>query len=1101
MQITPEQKAAIESRGRVIVSASAGSGKTFVMIEKLTAAIEGGVDLDSVLAVTFTKKAAAQMKEKLRRAIIARMDGASKERRAALRLQLAKIPSAGISTIHGFCAKLLRTYFYAAGIDGSFDIISADDAAAREYKSAAADALFERYYEEDNPFFKCLLKCYRKKRSDGYLKNLILSSYERLRVNADYIGLAEGACGLYTDDGFATVAAELNGLARERYAELSEYVEEFAAGFASARPEYGKIFGEMRASLLTAAEQGVFVQPPPLAATRKPVCRTEQEKEEGERFSAFRDSLAARYKAVRGDIADLETEKRLFKESGGVAAALARVIIDFDAEYTAVKTDENKLDYNDLEHLTLRLLSDEEVKREINSKYKYVFVDEYQDVNPVQEKIISLAGGGELFLVGDVKQAIYGFRGSRSLFFAEKYDRFEGGGGSALRLSSNFRSSDGVINFVNSAFSQIMTTASCGFDYSRGSIMLRGGGYPEGFGSAEIHVFGKDEEERGELEVYSVRSGSSEVRHTREGLAVLEVVRRELKSRHFDLSSGEYVDTQPGDICILTRKRNKSAAAIVRALTDAGYPVAGAQDADILARPEVKQITDILSFIDNTEQDIPLATAMLSPLGGFTYDELSEIRVAFRSQPRSPFRECCRGYVRRFDNRIALKIKKFGERTEYLRDIAEVLDAAELIDEICEHTGLEAAYAAGGGERLKNIRRLAAEGAGLSLAAFLRKLRGGCSIAAPSSAASDSIKIMTMHASKGLEFPVVIIADICAPFRGRETGELPLDERFGFAPKYFDTENMLTGTTVLRRLANERASREELKNELNLFYVACTRAMCRLHIMAKEITRYDPLEAGAAGCYAKLFDMSRYPADIIEPREEGRAEADPTLIFAPDERLVQMLDERFMREYARADSVSLPVKSSASAIMKLYEEDGCYRPHELFAAPAETGTERGTAYHRFLELCDFRVKDTAGITEEISRFEAEGLISAGQAELLSPADLAEILAMAVFDIPEGAAVYREREFLCRMPANEILDTAADDAVLVQGAIDLLVKSDGYTIIDYKYSQRDCEALAEAYSRQLALYKNAVARITNTPPGDITAYIVNIFKKQTVRLKI
>ena len=216
MELTAQQRAAIDSAGKVIVSASAGSGKTFVMIKKLVAAIESGVDLDGVLAVTFTKKAASQMKEKLRSAIISAMADADKERRAALKLQLSKIASADISTIHSFCARLLRTYFYAVGVDGTFDIISSDDAQAREYKERAIGAMFERYYETDDENFALLLSCYRRKRGDTYLKNAILSSYEQLRINADYTALLGVADGLYTEEGFGRVIADLNADANEK---------------------------------------------------------------------------------------------------------------------------------------------------------------------------------------------------------------------------------------------------------------------------------------------------------------------------------------------------------------------------------------------------------------------------------------------------------------------------------------------------------------------------------------------------------------------------------------------------------------------------------------------------------------------------------------------------------------------------------------------------------------------------------------------------------------------------------------------------------------------------------------------------------------------
>ena len=1098
MKITEEQRAAIDSAGRTIVSASAGSGKTFVMIQKLVAAIRGGVDLDNVLAVTFTKKAAAQMKEKLRSALIAGMDGAPAEIRTRLKVQLSKISSASISTIHAFCAKLLRTYFYAVGIDGGFDIISSDDASAKDFKNRTLENMFERYYNEDNAYFKTLLKCYRKKRGDAYLKNLIVSSYEKLRINADYADILDGAAGVYAQGGFEEICTQLKEYRNAQYKLLKGEVERFASGFKAPRPEYAKILGEMLSALDMAGQTGIFDPAPPLAVTRKPVDKTEEQKLAGEKFKAFKDEITAKYKSVRGDVGDRDTERLKFNESGMIAVAFAGILKDFDREYTAVKREENKLDYNDLEHLTLKLLADESVRAEINGRYTCVFVDEYQDVNPVQERIISLVGGEDTFLVGDVKQAIYGFRGSKSLFFAEKYDRFHGGDGNALRLSSNFRSSDGVINFVNSLFSGIMTERSCGFDYSRGSAMKRGGRYPEGYGSAQIHIFGSDEEERVAPQVYSVKESGRGAEYTREGLAVLEIVERELKSKHYDLQSGEMVDTQAGDICILTRKRNRNASEIVRALTDAGYPVAGAQEANILNRPEVKRILDILSYIDNAEQDIPLTTALLSPLGGLDCDELASIRIAAKGSGRTPFRECCKKYASRFNDEIAQKLNAFYGRAERLRGLAGVFSASEIIDEILQTTGLEAAYSAGGGEKLKNIRRLCAEGGTLGTSALLAKLKDGYEISAPASASSDSIKILTMHASKGLEFPVVIIADVCAGFKGREQSEMLFDEEYGFAPKYFDYENKLTGNTVLRRLASVKESAEELKNELNLFYVACTRAMCNLHVMAREIMPFTPLGATDAGCYSKLFDISLYSPEIMEKPAAPEKRESVKLISKPDGDSGR-ISSLFMRGYGYSQSVNLPVKSSASAILKL-NDDGGYAVHALFSGEGETDSDKGTAYHRFLELCDFSVKDVAGIKDELEKFLAQGKLTDKQRSALDAEELAEILKMPVFSELGGAEIYREREFLCRMPANAVLPTEAEDGVLVQGAIDMLAQTrSGYKIIDYKYSSKSDGQLIKKYAPQLALYKKAVALITQTDESKISASIVNIYAKRQINL--
>lgn len=1094
MKLTEEQKAAIECGGKCIVSASAGSGKTFVMIEKLVAALKNGADLDSVLAVTFTKKAAAQMKEKLRSAIVEAMRTADVETKRRLKIQLTKIPSSNISTIHSFCARILRSYFFCVNIDGTFDIISADDALAQEYKSRALDNLFERYYAENNVNFMRLLSCYRRKRNDSSLRAIILEGYEKLRICADYKDILDGVKNVYTEEGFNSVCADLKSFINGRYARLEEALKEFRNNFANSKKQaYDKIFDEMQSSLKSAKEGGLFDPLPALCNSRKPA-DSDADKLSGESFKAFKDGLNKLYTSVGGDLQDGETEREAFFESGKTAVALACVLKDFDGEYAAIKRDENKLDYNDLEHLTLAVLEDEEAKKEISGQYSYVFVDEYQDVNPVQEKLVSEIGGQNLFLVGDVKQAIYGFRGSRSLFFAEKYNSFEGGGGKALRLSSNFRSSDGVINFVNGLFSDIMTTASCGFDYKNGSKMQRGGGYKEGEGVAEIHVFGKDKEEEKERDVYSVKANGAKTIRKREGLAVLEIVERELKGKHYDLKTGEYVDTQAGDICILTRKRSGSSVSeIVKTLTDAGYGVTGAQEQNICQRPEIKNIIDILSYLDNSKQDIPLATSLLSPIGGLDLNELSKIRIAFKKEGRKSFCDCCKDYALR-DDLTAKKLRRFYRRTDYLKDLAEILTAPEVIDRIFEGTGLEAEYKADGGEKLKNIRRFSKEAEGLSVSKFLKKLKdGGYDIPAPPAASSDSIKIMTMHASKGLEFPVVIIADICATFKGRDFSEIPFIEKYGFAPKCHDTENLLFRSTVLRRLALAKWENEELVNELNLFYVACTRAMCKLHIMAEEAKPYNMLDSLSAKSYSKLFDMEKFGYEVMEKRAdfEGTRKLQ-RIISAPDEELKAEIAEKFQRPYGYENSVNLPVKSSASALYMKEFEKPSYAVKELFPEEKSGGAERGTAYHVFLQHCDFSVKDEHGIQAEIEKLLKEGKLSNEQVNLLNIGELCEILCMPVFENMKGATLYREQEFLCRMPAKEVLDCEAEDGILIQGAIDLLAVKDGNVwIVDYKYSGKEDELLVQTYSKQLLLYKNATQIILKCGEDKIHTAIVNI----------
>ncbi len=1100
---TSEQRAAISARGKVIVSASAGSGKTFVMIKKLADEIAGGAELDGVLAVTFTKKAAAQMKEKLRAELISRVEKADGALKAHLKVQLSKINSAAICTIHSLCSRLLRTYFYALGIDGGFTIMAEGDAESEELKTRAVENLFERKYASDDAGFYDLLSCFSRKRSDASFKKLVLASYASVRTVCGYKKLLESAEELYSDNGFKAVCKELSDMIAAKYRALRAEVENFAENFPETANKaiYMRIFEEMETALKCAEQGGIFAPLPALSSVRKPV-DGEQDKEAGEKYKAFRAEISKKYFSARGDIASEAEEERKFLQSGRTAAEFSKLLSEFDDEYFSVKTDENKLDYNDLEHLTLKLLEDKDVLAEINGTYKRVFVDEYQDVNPVQEAIIS-AFTRESFLVGDVKQAIYGFRGSKSLFFAEKYSRYLSGDGEALRLSENFRSCKKVIDFVNGLFSVAMRESICGFDFTNNSEMTASGAYPPESGLAQIAVFGKERKEERKRGVYSVKDDGRSVSHTREGLAALKIVENELKSKRYDPAAGGYVDIQPGDICILTRKNGGgSAEGITRALKDAGYQVSGVQETNICRLPEVKKIIDILSLIDNAEQDVPLVTALLSPIGGLTENDLATVRVALKREKKLSFRECCAAYAAAADTPVAAKLKAFYEKlSEYVK-LAEILTAGELIDKILADAGYEAAYSAGNGEKLAAVLRLAAEGDKLPLAAFLAKIKaGGYNIPAPAAAPSDSIKVMTMHAAKGLEFPVVIISDICRTFKGADYSELPFDDKYGFAAKRYDRENMTFGPTVLSRLCKLRADREELKNELNLFYVACTRAMNKLYVLAEEEEEYSAARAAEARAYSQTFDMSRLPRADIGELTDFDAHSGPSVFIGEADKTVKAeICSRFMREYAYSASVDLPVKSSASAIMRMRDGEPYSAEKKLFGGEGETGTERGTAYHRFLELCDFSLKDEKDIARELSDFVAEGLMPAGQAALVAPAEAAAILAMPAFASLNGAEIYREREFLCMLSARDALGEPAEDGVLVQGAIDLLIKTpSGWKIVDYKYSGKSDEELILKYSPQLALYKKAVAAATGADEKHIETSVINIFRLRQIDL--
>jgi ATP-dependent exoDNAse (exonuclease V) beta subunit len=277
--------------------------------------------------------------------------------------------------------------------------------------------------------------------------------------------------------------------------------------------------------------------------------------------------------------------------------------------------------------------------------------------------------------------------------------------------------------------------------------------------------------------------------------------------------------------------------------------------------------------------------------------------------------------------------------------------------------------------------------------------------------------------------------------------------------------------------------------------VACTRAMFELHVMAEEVKEYSLFSSLSAKCYADFTDISRYHPQYVSTNEQDEQQFDDVvLVGRPDENLLEAINAHFQRPYTYRRSIDLPVKSSASAILRMQEQE-VGNAKVLFKEEREksfSGTDVGTAYHRFLELCDLSVSDEKAITAQRLQMEKDGLLSPEQSNILSDKKLVEILSMPIFRKVKGAQIYREQEFLCRIPARDFLPTPAEDVVLVQGAIDLLILGkDGCHIVDYKYSARTDEGLREAYAGQLALYKKAVSIILKIDEKTIKTTIVNI----------
>lgn len=1130
MSYTKEQQAAIDSKGKTLVSASAGSGKTTVMIEKIIRRIKEGGDVSKILAVTFTKKAAAQMKEKLSKALIEAINepNASPEYCKKLREQLAKVPMADISTIHAFCAKLLRTHFFAVGVDNNFRIIAGDDAEGTVLQNEALDELLEEGYEFGGEEFAHLLSVYWRKNNDSTLRNIFTSTYDNIRARADYKEYLTRS-GDYDEKTFYEICKDLKQKLDEKCRYYYELVEDERVYFAEdekspQRAICDEMTGYLEEIMATPDYFSALAVEKPSFTTNSTKKLNEEKLFHAKRIKALKEKVVGSLDGEKDGLLSEAEELEKFRMSGKTAKALASYLLRFDEKYERLKEERGVLDYNDLEHKALALLQNEEIRKEIQKKYEYVFVDEYQDVNPVQEAIVSAISGENLFLVGDVKQAIYGFRGSKSKFFVEKQAQFETGEGENLYMSSNFRSSDKVLDAVNKQFSLAMTPRVCDVDYVRGSFMERGGRYALNDGRVCVHFMPTEKEQPVEKRgVYSVMEEAAFGEHRGENSdsssakLIRKIIEKELASTYYDPDKGEYVPVQYSDIAVLSRKKKGLIEKTVEALSES-IPVTAASAVNICEFSEIKMLIDLLSLIDNAEQDVPLCSALLSPVGNCDANDLTNVRLAYPKEML--FRKACKKYSEEGKDETAEKLRGFYAYFEELRKLSRVLDAGELLLRVLSDTRMEADLLTrvNGDAALKRIHRFIEESTTpepLCVHEFLDRLRDlEYEINYSENGGENSVKVLTMHSSKGLEYPIVIVDNLSESFTKRgATDEVYVEEKYGLAPFAFNGERMTKNITVLRRLHERCESESSRSDSLNLYYVALTRAKYGLHMIFKNRTLLPDVKY--AQSFADFTDFSVWQEYIKEDDlfELPKQERTP-LVFRPDETLARKIMNAFLWEYPFRGYENLPVKSSATQLLTPLATEGqegsqLFDEGETYEKNGKTSKEAGVAYHAFLERFDFNLLyDENGALR--SRTELKGVVEKfvedegmDEMNLLSTDKLAEILSNPAFARLRGKRLYKEQQFLVSLP---VKDTYAkrgdadpvlaegDEEMIYQGAIDLLaLGEDGEAqIIDYKFSKGSAVYLRAHYRPQLELYRLAAAKILHIPTTKIRCSIINIY---------
>ena len=1114
--LTVSQKLAINAdNSNVLVSASAGSGKTFVMIERVKRLIlQKEVDVNRILCVTFTVLAAKEMKQKLLDAITKELKVSDGEKKKRLIYQLDLLPTASISTVHAFCKSLLSEFFYEVGLDPSFVIL--DDKNTKMLVNRAIDRLFEDLYEQNDSDLLTVLPYCFSNRSDYNLKQNVLRAYYAVISEANPKQILLNGEYYYTPEGTAYISEFFANEYKKKAIAIAKQLEEFKddiVGFEKLenyvhelyRIFLGIGFCDGLDSVVEYAKQILPKKPSVRANTPEDeaflIAQAEQIVLQGKEL----------FKSIKSHnlVAD---ELQMALKNRTIYNSFINIVIKFFDYYEKEKREENGVDYSDLEHLTLKLLKNEAIKNEIASRFDYIFTDEYQDTSGVQEAILTAISTNNLFMVGDLKQSIYDFRGCNPEIFANKFQKYQkSDGGIAINLDNNFRSSYPVIGAVNRVFGSIMTKECGSVDYAK-SPMVVGAKYPENEGEVKFISVPKNKREKIIPEgIYSVVNHLKSIKSERvfnEGKLIAELVENIVGKRYFDIKSKGYKTIDYSDIAILLRDANKDADAYTSELVRAGIPVSAPSKDSIANYAEIAMMVDLLKLIDCYNQDIPLASVLKSEIAKLTDAELLKIR---KLTPSGNFVDAVYNYRISQTDETALKLQRFEEYFNRLRLLSEFMTCGELLDQIVRENAIDINLLSSrlGEIKLARLNKFieVASSSKQTVNEFLKGLDGLLEKLTMKFSSSSSVQIMSIHASKGLEFPIVILAKTTKPFnmKGIE-GDFICDRNFGVSINYRDRTKMTKKETIFNRFVKYNCLKRMCEEEMRLLYVAMTRAKNSLYITG-EFTNIDnalPKEhhfANEVFNSKKYFDMFASSDFVCEIQSELNAtfterEVRQVLVSEADEYMKNKIASNLSFKYAYKNNSSLSVKRSVTSASHYEEKDStCFERSPIFG---ESDTETGNAYHRFLELCNFSNEPE----NEFNRLIDGDLFENEYKKLIDKSKISKVLQMPIFNSLNGYSLYKEQPFTAFVPANMVeSDYTGESEILLQGIIDLLaVKDEEAIIIDYKYSTViNQEKLVERYKKQLELYSFAVEKVLKKKVK--ATYLLNLNTCKLIEVKI
>lgn len=1150
-KLTQQQQTAVLNRGgKLLVSAAAGSGKTKVLVDRLLNYImdaDAPANLDDFLIITFTKAAATELRGKIAAKISEKIALMPENRH--LQQQMQRLYLAKISTVHSFCSDILREYAYMLDISADFRI--AEELECQQMQLQVLDSVLDRAYAAGSmdPDFRSFLDTQGIGRDDYLIPQIVLSAYHSAMCHLNPDGWLDWCTASFETDGMTDASETVWG--KYLINDLQEYLHSQINALQACITQVSSVTGMEKPVqlLLNTVDQ----------LEKLERCGTWDQIADNCNIDYGRltfpknctdPELAEKIKKVRSACKkDLEKKLHSFADksqylladlaaSGASARGLTFLVKEFSRQYDLIKRSRRLMDYGDLEHKMLDLLygksrsSLTSLANEIGERFREVMVDEYQDTNEVQDAIFSAltAKHNNCFMVGDVKQSIYQFRLADPDIFIQKYNAYAHaqdalpGEGRKVLLSSNFRSSGQVISAVNHVFSECMSPEVGGLVYGKEEMLHEGIPHitlPEP--DVELHAIDVQEDT-----------------YSEEAAFVANRIAQLLDGKHLIREGDTTRPITPDDIVILLRSPGSVGAHFAHALEQRGIRCSTGKGIDLLTTEEISTLRSLLQIISNPLQDIPLMAVLMSPVFGFNSDELARMRS------ENPFADI---YGLLSANQSD-KARSFLHTLTLLRREARICTLSQLIQKIFLHTRIDSIYGAmpDGDIRNNNLHifyQLAADFETVSkrdLNQFLTYLDNveteGLRYGSDTKI-SGTVSIMSIHTSKGLEFPVVFLCALSRKFNLESARERILCHKdLGIGMCCANAELRVRYSSLARRAIARRIVSDSISEEMRILYVAMTRAKDKLIMtyavnkleedIRDFVTALDMYDNRLRNAYVQspgewvlqsalrrteagaLFALGGKPQCTMLQDDVWKicvhtgdcdtafVKENTDLSDRVSDKGIQVIKSSHAFRYPYSSAVNAPSKLTATQLkgrrkdLEAAEYAAEVRPvfrnfrRAAFVEHKITGQTYGNAVHAVMQhICFANCDDAISVQAELDRLVAEELVSREEASLVNPQMIADLFATDIGRrLRTAHKLLREFKFSVLEDASNFVPGLDNEKILLQGVVDCaIIEPDGITVIDFKTDRVTEESLAkivDGYVMQVTAYSNALQKIYDLP---------------------